>query len=106
MPVSARSQHSCGCNDQHRCSTLISLCRDALNEDRKRDSLKLDNSGIKLKTSSSDGKVKKTGILEDKRRSLDPVPHRAYSCHLPYAQSLEKITDCSVKGVSGQSKMC
>lgn len=77
------------------------LHRDAVNEDKRKDHLKLDNTGIKLKTSSSDGKVRKSGIFEDQSKDLDPFPLRAYSCHLPYAtRSLEKITDCSVKGVS------
>lgn len=73
------------------------LSRDAIKEDNRRDFLKLDNTGIKFKTSSSDGKVRKTGMDAG---SLDPFPFRAYSCHAPYARSLEKITDSSVKGVS------
>ena len=74
--------------------------RDAVNEDKKRQHLQLDNNSLKLKYSSSDGRIGKTGnLINDKTSSLDPFPVRTYSCHTPYTVSLDKLTDLSIKGV-------
>lgn len=77
------------------------LHRDAVNEDKRKELLKLDNTAIKLKTSSSDGRIRKSGtFVEDNNSYLDSLQSRAQSCHVPFATSLERIADCSIKGVS------
>ena len=74
---------------------MLHYDRNAVKDDKRKEFLKLDNALIKLKTSSSDGKV-------DKSRSIaeETIPYRAHSCHIPYTTSIDRITDFSVKGVS------
>lgn len=75
--------------------------RTAVMDDKKKEFLRLDNSSLKLKTCSSDGKIGKLKTsIEDKSENVNPFPYRAHSCHVPFATSLERITDLSVKGVS------
>ena len=71
--------------------------RDAVNEDKKKVLLKLDNSSRKLKTCSSEGKIGKS--FEGRSSKLGD-PRRTYSYNAPFASSLERIADCSIKGVS------
>ena len=73
--------------------------------------LKLDNSPtIRLKTSKSDGKVGigKTSTLGNGNGG-DPIQNRTQSCHVPFAVSLDRLTDrltdISVKGVSIWAKV-
>lgn len=77
-----------------KCISVLIIGRDAVSQDKKRQNLKLDNSPVmRLKTSISDGKVGMS-LLRGERNL------KTQSCHIPFATSLERLADISVKGVS------
>ena len=87
---------------------ICSKYREAVNEDKRREQLKLDKSVNRLKPCSSEGRIGQTATLQSGKISPsllsdeDDRPIRAYSCHIPYSTQLQKIADVSSKGVSNQ----